>query len=966
MPPRARTLSRPRARPLSRAPLAAPLAALAAALAAGCSSGGGGEGAVASTRAETCMVCHNGSAHDDYAGPGLENPHPFGGAATIRCTGCHGGDPAAADPLRAHVPPPPEIGDEANQARDAHAYFNRLTLAGLDKLADYVVGGRTYAALDYLQFLNPGDLRVAGAGRGCGGCHDPHAQSTTKSLLYTEVGFFGGGRYAVGEETSVPESAGLYGDTAGDVAWRAASDPSFVGPLEPGSVPRYVEVPVHSVRGRRGGANIFEDRASYTAATLNAQVTADNRVLPDSPLSRLYHEQVAVTCGDCHLGSAGANNRYADFRSSGCTACHMRYSEDGRSRSTDPNIRKLEPLDPDDIDAPERPHVKRHLIASVAKTLPTGATLSGIDDTTCVGCHQGSNRTVLQYWGIRLDQNADLVRRTQYPANPVSFETTARDARLYDPAVGNRTFNGRNPNQYILREDYDGDGRDDTPPDVHYEAGMGCIDCHGSAELHGGRVGMPDNPLLSRMEQAVAIRCESCHGTISAYPATVSGTAFDGSGRRLVVDRKGNPVSNVFQDADGEYYLISKLDGRRHYVPQTRDVVADNGKAHPATARPIFNPKASYAMGRIDGDPSNGLGPVQVALPTTSGFSHTDDMSCVSCHASWTNTCVGCHLKGEYDLGNNFSNITGERIVYRQTNADFTYQSPVPFQLGVSAHDEVAPITNNTNVFYQYRDIDGQFTRVFAFSDRNGGGNAARPGSGPHPALGHNTLTPHSVRGRVSRDAEGPRYCVACHLTADGMARFGPEYAAFRDAMQSASYTALDFTLLEEHIGRNPGNQLDSPLWVHQVAGLGSGLFLFEARGAPVNPLDRSDRRPGTEVVVDGPDGQELRFGPPPRDVFDPATFIARVALNLDRIVEPNGVSNGSSNHQLLEPGAGPYLRDGALDPDFAGPLGARLIRRLTDPAAPDGIVLDAWFDADGAPRGGAAQVVTGAATAPP
>ncbi len=30
-------------------------------------------------------------------------------------------------------------------------------------------------------------------------------------------------------------------------------------------------------------------------------------------------------------------------------------------------------------------------------------------------------------------------------------------------------------------EDDDGD---DTAPDVHYEAGMGCIDCHGSADLH--------------------------------------------------------------------------------------------------------------------------------------------------------------------------------------------------------------------------------------------------------------------------------------------------------------------------------------------------------------------------------------------------------------------------------------------------------------------------------------------------
>jgi hypothetical protein len=49
-------------------------------------------------------------------------------------------------------------------------------------------------------------------------------------------------------------------------------------------------------------------------------------------------------------------------------------------------------------------------------------------DRACVGCHQGSNRTVLQYWGIRLDQNQDLVNNFQYPANPVTFQTPRKTA----------------------------------------------------------------------------------------------------------------------------------------------------------------------------------------------------------------------------------------------------------------------------------------------------------------------------------------------------------------------------------------------------------------------------------------------------------------------------------------------------------------------------------------------------------
>ncbi len=956
---------------LDRTPiLIGALAALA--LAGGCSGSSSeeDEGVITAASSESCMKCHNGSDFDDYNGGGLENPHPFTGAGTIKCTGCHGGNPGSMDPLTAHVPPPPQVGDRTFQTQNATAYFNRLTLAGMDKVPDYVVNGVTYTSLQYLKFVNPGDLRVVGIGEGCGACHAPHADAQTKSLLFTETGIFGNSRFMSGSPNVV--NPGLYGETANDWGWRAADDPFFPNG-EPGSVGQLIEAPVFSVRGQTGGANIFNNTTTYLAASLNGPANQDPttfQVVPNSPLANLFHEQVAFTCGDCHLGSAGANNRYGDYRSSGCTACHMRYSLSGRYTGPDMNLNRLEPIDTDDIDDPERAHTERHLIRNVAKTLTDGRFVPGIDDYSCVDCHQGSNRTVLQYWGIRLDQNANLVRRVQYPANPDDFETTRFDTRLYDPAIANQTFNGRNFNQYILEEDYDGDNRDDTPPDVHYDAGLGCIDCHGSQDIHGGRVGIPDLPVLSHMEQAVGVKCESCHGTISAYAATVTGTAFDGTPRTLAVDRKGTPLTNVYQAAPGEFFLISKLTGRTHYVPQTRDTVADNGKRNPLTGERIYTPKASYAMGRVDGDASNGQGPVQGAganFPNpTANFSHTDNMDCVSCHAAWTNTCTGCHLKGQYDNGNNFSNITGQRIVYEQTNADFTYQTVVPFQIGINTHNKVGVITTNTNVFFQYRDINEHFTKVFSFSDRRGAGAMQQPGGSPFPSLTHNLMMPHSIRGRVTADKEGVRQCVSCHLTTTGLANFGTQnYLNFRDAMQNASFTALNYNQLRDHIGLNPGNQINSPLWVHQVVGLGTGLFLFTREGRPVNPLDDDPERFGCQVVTTNADGtQDLDFGPSPRDIFEanPATWTAAVQLNLDRIVEPSGVANGSNNHALLTPIVGPdpfgpnSLRDGALDRDLAGPLGARLIRRLSDPTL--GVVLDAWIDADGNLQGAAPSIL--------
>jgi len=900
---------------------------LALGLLAACSSE---TGTLTQQTTSSCMLCHNGSLQEDYSGPGIENPHPFPGADEIACTTCHGGDGDGADMLASHVPPPTQIGDRAYQTTHARAWFNKLTLAGMDKYADYVVNGITYTALDYLQFVNPGDLRVTKLGRGCGQCHANHAEDVNSGLLATEAGILAGARYQFGADNVVPENAGLYEDTAADYGVRAVSDAS-PNLARVGEVTRLLEYPVFSVSGQVGG--VWNNLAEFSAAALADDQLADGRVVTGSPLMKLYNDQISFTCGDCHLGSAGQNNRAGDFRSSGCSACHMPYSLGGRAGSSDANVNKLEPLDPDDIDEPERAHPRSHQIHGVNRMLANGAVVPAIDDITCAGCHQGSNRTVLQYWGIRLDQNADVVNNRQYPANAVTRRSTHADTRLYDPAVGNNTFNGRNGNQYLEFEDYDGDGRDDTPPDIHHEKGLGCTDCHGSFDIHGGDATTAGTEISSRMEQQVAIRCENCHGTVDAYAASASGTAYDGTTKELAMDSEGNALRHVVRQSDGVFFLTSKLDGRVHYVPQTRDAVVDSSKTHPTTGQVLYSAKASYAMGRADGDPSNGIGPQQTA-GVTPGFAHSDRMDCAACHSSWTNTCMGCHLSGEYDTGNNFSNQTGERIVYKQRTADFTYQSPLFFQLGVTARGKISTYSANTKVMYQWQDQNGQLSRFFQFSDRHAAGN--NPGGAVHPSLSHNAFMAHSIRGKVDASDEGPRYCNTCHLTSTGLATFGAQYTAFKNAMEARDYGALDFALLAQHFGRNPGNQLDSPLYPHMVAGLGTGLFLFDQNGAPVNPLDNFAGRKGAGGIA-------------PATIFN----ATRVTLNLDRIVEPTGVANGSNNHTWLdESSAGPALRDGALDTELAGPLGATLIRRLTDPAT--GIVLDSWLDANGQPRGDA------------
>ncbi|WP_428267257.1 hypothetical protein [Haliangium sp.] len=912
------------------------------------------------------MSCHNGSAFEDYAGGGLSNPHPFGTAgptsAHIACVACHGGDPNGVDKAGSHVPPPLLFGTpqdpmlrirpDSNGNYDFAAEFCRRTLVCLDKIADYAVDGTTYTGIDYLQFLNPGDLRVTSQGKGCGMCHGLHSQWVSQSPMATATGLFSGTRYSIGVDNDVPDHQDWYSDTAADYGFRAVMDDDFsydgsvLGP-----VGELRELPESAVYGEADG--VYNNPLYANAAALTDYVVAAsngddhvNQAFDDSPLETLVMEQVAITCGGCHLGSAGANDRAGDFRSSGCTSCHMQYSLDGRSRSTDPNLDKMEPLNPDQIAPGERAHVATHEIRNVYKPRVGGGFVRGIDDMACAGCHVGSNATMLQFWGIRADPNRDLSNGVQYPANPGGLRAAGEEERLF--AGQNATFNGYSAQQFILAEDYDGDGRDDTPADVHHEAGMGCIDCHGGRDLHGGSTNAAatdplNGKMVSRMDQAVGVQCESCHGTIDARAVIATCTDDAGTvGADCAVDRWGNPLTNVTRSDDGSFILRGRLDGREHYIPQTYDVINNTGVTAPGGGA-VYNPRAAYAMGRADNNLGTPAGPDQANLQVTPGFTHTDNLDCAACHSSWTNNCIGCHLRTEYDPNDPtlFSNITGERIVLDQLNAEVTYVTPVPFQLGVNARGKISQTQPNTTLFYAYQDPNGTLSDVLAFNDRNGNGNNPNVGGrGAFPAMGHNAILAHSIRGKVDGSNEGPRSCVACHLTQEGLAQFGDEYAAFRTALANNDYAhdpsnGLDYVLLEQHIGQNPGNQLNSPIWVHMVAGLGSGLFAFDVNGCPLNPLDNDANR---KICDNGA----------PADNFDPRNIV----YDVDRLVQvdnngtPTGVSNASGKHPLHSGQPSP-LRDGAQDASMAGPLGRTLAGRLANPDDPQAIILDTYYDAD-------------------
>jgi hypothetical protein len=924
--------------------------------------------------ASSCMQCHNGSQYQDYAGTGMSNPHWVENPAAqyLECTQCHGGNPDGLGKDDSHVPRPPQLGDDAALALNPEAYFNYLTRQGLDKYPDYTVNGTTYTAIDFIQFLNPGDMRAVREGRSCGnsGCHQgEHAEWFEGSNIFTESGFYSNTTYTIGSPNAIPEYEDYYTGTASDYAYRAVVDPTWTYSPDTediGKIGQLVEVP--EVAGWNDPTGFYNNPV-YDANTIAAQRYADNQggryvnqVIAGSPLEDIIIESVIFQCGDCHAGASGANNRYADFRSSGCTVCHMAYSLDGRSLSTDPNVPKYEPANPDAIAAPERPHIKSHTILNVAKYIntPNGMVfVSGVNDNTCVGCHQGSNRTVLQFWGVRLDQNQDLVNNFQYPANPNTFVNTAQNTMLFDPAIQNATFNGRNANQYIDFEDYDADNRDDTPKDIHFERGMGCIDCHGSRDDHNGTKWkdpvsgstIVDDPgIFSKMDQTVGVECESCHGDVDYYADYIPCENYSGVQVNCAADRFGNPIRNVEVDGAGNYWLTSRLDQVRHYIPQTRDTTVDTGKRHPINNLAIYSPNASYAMGRVNdfGNQIDGVGPMQTNPNLYEyDFSHMDNLACDTCHASWNNNCIGCHMQLQYNANPAnffFSNQTGERIVVQVTNADFSYINPVSYFIEVSGRGKIGSGQPGMKAFWRYVDLNGNQAAGITFSDRNGNGsNPDYAGSSQFPALSHNRIYAHSIRGRVDAQNEGTRQCVECHLNQAQIDNFGADYAQFWDEyVINQNYAFIDANyfanVIVPFIGQNTHNAQNHPAWVAMVAGLGTGAYQFQADGCPNNPIDANANRQFCNNVA-------------PADRFDPNA----VAYDLDRVVQYNGAANASFTKPMLST-QGILLRSGAQDATLSGPMGAELLTKLADPNL--GIVLDSWLDSDGAPQGDAANYI--------
>jgi len=409
---------------------------------------------------------------------------------------------------------------------------------------------------EIIRFVNPGDHRVAHVGCGSGnpqeagtGCHQDVVEASRLSVMETFTGHYNLSRFLAGMQTRTAE----------------------VGVVERVSP-------------------ITADEPNDPLRTENIRVLRGATVDPDEDfVASAMDTYLVQKCPYCHTASFGRNNDNRNYRSSGCTACHMLYGEDGLSHSNNPHVDPNEPG-----------HPLRHELTT---RIPT---------SQCEHCHFQGARIGLTYQGIREGMFNE-------PQN-------ARDGHVVWKPQG---VHGNRDDAYYEKEN--DDPRDTkTPPDIHCrapgepgdECKMDCADCHTTQAVHG------DGKMYSTAKGQVDIQCTDCHGTVRQAVEPDSNGVFRTS--------NGTPLKQLERVGD-RLTLVTKRTGERLEVTQIADSVAE--KCNPDNRR--------FYRSFCDS-----MAPNERSFSHTDSMEcwacHTSwRMNCFGCHISYTDTALNSRFRNE-------------------------------------------------------------------------------------------------------------------------------------------------------------------------------------------------------------------------------------------------------------------------------------------------------------------------------
>ena len=290
-----------------------------------------------------CLTCHTASdAPTMHATP----------AVKLGCTDCHGGN--------ARITGRPELGfdhpDYIAARNKAHVLPKFPESWHWPSAAN---PQRSYTLLnkeapEYIRFVNPGDYRVAR--ESCGNCHLPAIEAAERSLMASGAMLFGGAAYNNG---IVPYKNYIFGEAYtrdGEPAKivSAGNPPGTVTAEQKarGALAALYPLPRWNVTPPGDVFRVFERGGRVINSTF-AEVGLPN---PTGSIQRLEEPgrpdikqsnrgpgtglRVAIPVlnlhktrlNDPYTWFMGTNDQPGDYRSSGCTACHVIYANDREPR----------------------------------------------------------------------------------------------------------------------------------------------------------------------------------------------------------------------------------------------------------------------------------------------------------------------------------------------------------------------------------------------------------------------------------------------------------------------------------------------------------------------------------------------------------------------------------------------------------------------------------------------------------
>ncbi|HUP93132.1 MAG TPA: OmpA family protein [Solimonas sp.] len=626
----------------------------------------------AQAKSAGCVSCHTKSdANTMHKRPGI----------VLGCTDCHGGNAAVSVPQgalagslpytatleQAHVLPRyPETWNWPSSANPRHSYalLNR-------------------ESPEFVRFVNPGDYRIAR--ESCGACHLPLIESAERSLMATGAMLWEGASYnngilpfkraLLGEAyTREGEPAKILGPVKPDADMEAKGVLEALWPLPtwettpPGDVFRVFE-PGGRVIGNLGA------EVGLPAATGNLQVL-DESGRPDLKQSNRGPGtglRISVPVLNVHktrlndplMWFLGTNDQPGDYRSSGCSACHVVYANDRAQISAGPygafgNTGMTQQVDPT-IPKNQEGHPLEHAFSTA---IPT---------SQCMSCHMHQPNifvnSFLGYtmWDYESDAPSMWPEKQKYPSfeeireinqrNPeeaairgkwgdVEFlkNVSELNPKLKDTQFADYHGHGWNfraifkrdrqghlldaDNKVVANDDPEKFKKSVHMASIHAEKGMHCVDCHFSQDAHG------DGHIYGEVAEAIEIECVDCHGNADSYPSLLtSGPAAPVGGKDLSFAR--TPFGQRrFEWINGKLFQRSNVTPKLEWeVSLVKDTVT------PGHTK--YNAKAARAklmskdVARLDWGTD---------VKATDRAHPDEEMVCTTCHTSWTTSCGGCHL----------------------------------------------------------------------------------------------------------------------------------------------------------------------------------------------------------------------------------------------------------------------------------------------------------------------------------